>query len=402
MNQLVFLVGGRGTRLGSLTAENPKPLLTVGGLPFLDYLIDNAARYGFTNILLLAGYLGKEFESRYQAMGRERGLTIDCLIEPEPAGTGGALLHAADRLADKFILCNGDSFFDINLLDLGLIDAGEDWLAKIALRQVEDGSRYGGIARQGERVVAFVERGDSGPALINGGIYLMRRQILDLIGPLPCSLERDVFPQLATQGRLFGRDYKAFFIDIGIPSDFAAAQDLVPAHVLRPAAFLDRDGVLNHDYGYVHRPEDFHWKDGAISAIKALNDAGFLVFVVSNQAGVARGYYDEEQVRLLHRWMSNVLALHGAHIDRYYFCPHHPDGVLPDYAIDCGCRKPQPGMIEQAFREWSIDRRSSLLIGDKPWDIAAAETAGIRGYLWEGDDLSEFVQTTVICQTTVI
>ncbi|RDV04734.1 D-glycero-alpha-D-manno-heptose-1,7-bisphosphate 7-phosphatase [Undibacter mobilis] len=147
----------------------------------------------------------------------------------------------------------------------------------------------------------------------------------------------------------------------------------------RPAAFLDRDGVLNVDREYVHRADQLTWIDGVPEAIRLLNDAGFLVIVVTNQSGVARGFYDEAAVAALHAHMRGYLAARGAHIDAFYYCPHHPDGKVAAYTMRCDCRKPGTGMFEQAARDWPIDRARSFMIGDKDIDIAAATAFGIRG-----------------------
>lgn len=162
----------------------------------------------------------------------------------------------------------------------------------------------------------------------------------------------------------------------------------------RPAAFLDRDGVLNVDKGYLFRSEEFEWIPGAIEAVKRLNDLGYLVFVVTNQSGVARGYYGEADVARLHDWMNGELARHGAHIDRFYYCPHYTEGPASGYVRACECRKPLPGLILAAFAEWDIDREKSFLIGDKDSDMAAAAAAEIRGYKFAAGDLAEFLQTS--------
>ena len=147
----------------------------------------------------------------------------------------------------------------------------------------------------------------------------------------------------------------------------------------RPAAFLDRDGVLNVDHGYAHRPDQLEWIAGAPDAVRLLNEAGYYVFVITNQSGVARGYYEETAVHQFHAHMQDALRAQGAHIDAFYYCPHHPDGVIKELAIRCRCRKPEPGMLEQAARDWPIDLDRSFLIGDKDDDLAAANTFHIRG-----------------------
>ena len=160
----------------------------------------------------------------------------------------------------------------------------------------------------------------------------------------------------------------------------------------RPALFLDRDGVLNEDQGYVHRWEDFRWIAGAREAVAAFNRAGWLVVVVTNQSGVGRGYYTEADMHALHAQMSEALAETGAHIDAFYFCPHHPDAAEAVYRHpDPPDRKPNPGMILRALADWPIDKARSVLVGDKRSDLEAAQRAGVRALHFRGGDLSRFL-----------
>ena len=162
----------------------------------------------------------------------------------------------------------------------------------------------------------------------------------------------------------------------------------------RPAAFLDRDGVLNVDPGYTHKPDQLEWIAGAPEAVRMLNDVGYYVFVITNQSGVARGYYEEATVHQFHAHMQDALQAQGAHIDAFYYCPHHPDGTVKDLAVRCRCRKPGTGMLEQAAREWPIDLSRSFLIGDKDDDMAAAAAFKIHGIKFDSkaDSLMELVR----------
>jgi len=162
---------------------------------------------------------------------------------------------------------------------------------------------------------------------------------------------------------------------------------------LRPALFLDRDGVLNEDSGYVHRWEDFRWIPGAREAIADFVAAGWWVIVVTNQAGVARGYYAEADVRRLHHQVNRSLAEVGARIDAFYYCPHHPDAVVARYRDpDPLDRKPNPGMLLKALAEWPINRERSIMVGDNDSDLEAARRAGVLGLKFEGGNLKQFLE----------
>jgi D,D-heptose 1,7-bisphosphate phosphatase len=396
VTQAVCLVGGRGTRLGSLTDSTPKPLLEVGGRPFLDYQVHEARRFGLTRLLLLSGYQSGEIERRYDGQ-RFGQLTVDVVPEPEPAGTAGALVNAADRLDEAFFLLNGDSYFDFNWLSLATALKNQkegDWTLHAALATGIEGSRYGRVQLDGSRVRGFQEKGASSEP-INAGIYLVKRRLLESIKAVPCSLERDILPALAADGQLLGMAARGSFIDIGIPADFERAQELLPAFMHRPAAFLDRDGVLNRDDGYVHKPQDIVWMDGAIEAVRWLNEQGFYVFVITNQGGIAHGYYEESHVHELHDWMQQEMQRHGAHIDAFEHCPYHPDGVVERYRQESEFRKPQPGMILKLQREWTTDPARSFVVGDRDSDVAAAIAAGVAGYKFEDGNLLSFIRERI-------
>ena len=158
----------------------------------------------------------------------------------------------------------------------------------------------------------------------------------------------------------------------------------------RPALFLDRDGVINVDHSYIFRREDFVWVDGAQDVIRRFNEMGWWVFVVTNQSGIARGFYTEEQMQALHDWMIAELGHAGARIDRIYHCPFHEDGTIPRYTKDSYDRKPKPGMLIRAMTDFPVIKERSLLIGDKQADLDAAKAAGIRGFLFTGGDLAAF------------
>lgn len=225
MSQCVILVGGLGTRLGEAARLTPKPMLEVAGRPFLEYLLAKAARHGFREVLLLAGHRAEVIETwlTEAAVAAWLGVEIAVAREPAPLGTAGALAHARGRLASDFLLVNGDTWFDFDWsgLTLGSADAA------LALRQVAPADRYETIVLDGGRVREIRPRQpDLAEGQINGGVYRLRRQALDGVEGV-ASLEAEVLPRLAREGRLAGQSFDGAFIDIGIPESLQAAQALL-------------------------------------------------------------------------------------------------------------------------------------------------------------------------------
>ena len=399
--QCVILVGGLGTRLGEKTKTTPKPLLEVGGAPFVEILFGEARRRGFDEFLLLAGYRSDVVE----AFLRERDIEarfncrVEMSVEPAPLGTGGALVHAGEKLREEFLLLNGDTWFDFNWLDVVFQARRDGAEGAMALREIARADRYETIELKGSLIRAVRPRSEAaGSALINGGVYYLTRRALER-GASPSSLEGDIFPELVRRKALRGYRYSGFFIDIGVPASLAAAEDLAPRQRRRAAVFFDRDGVLNLDHGYVHAPDQVQWVPGAKEAVKLVNDLGCYAFVVTNQAGVAKGLYPEQAIGALHDWMAKELADIGAAIDDWRYCPYHPEGVVADYRAAHPWRKPAPGMIADLFAHWPIRRDGSFLVGDKASDIEAAEAAGIPGHLFEAGDLCAFVRERLAAVT---
>ena len=407
LSQAVILVGGLGTRLGELTARTPKPLLPVAGRPFVEHLLQEVSRYGFRKATLLAGRFGDQVRATYDGQVIF-DLAVDVVVEPSPMGTGGALAFAAAeaRLDPEFLLMNGDSWIDMDLVRLV-----RNWeaarterpgtRAQLLLQTVPDAARYGTVAAKDGLVTVFQEKSPertNRPGQINAGVYVLDRTILkDVPIDRATSLETDILPKLVADGQVVSVSAPkgSYFIDIGLPDTYLRADEELMRHRRRPAIFLDRDGTLNVDRGYTHKITDLSWQPDARQAVKYANDAGYYVFVVTNQAGVARGLYQESDVIAFHAEMQSQLYEIGAHVDAFEWCPFHVDGTVAAYRQDSRRRKPSPGMIEDLVAVWPVDISRSLLIGDSPDDMKAAEAAGLVGIRYTCGSLLDLVQAQI-------
>jgi D,D-heptose 1,7-bisphosphate phosphatase len=311
------------------------------GRSLLWWLLREFSRFGVTDVLLLTDQSVADPPANLP-----RQIRITQSLVPSGAGSGGALFHVRDQLQDRFLLSDGRGLFHWNLAFL--------------LRNA--------VANQ-PGVIGYLAAHDT-------GITLFRKKLVDHLQPV-CSLEADVLPDLKARGLLLATNEKNV---------------VLPAPFTRRALFLDRDGVLNIDHGYVGSHDRFEWTDGALDAIRWATDAGWHVFVVTNQSGVARGLYTEDTVRALLDWMSEQARAAGGTIDDVRFCPFHPDATLEAYRQDHPWRKPMPGMLIDLMHAWGLDPKRAVMVGDQQTDMEAAAAAGIAGHLFPGGNLLSFIR----------
>ena len=369
IDQAIILCGGKGSRLKKLTKKIPKPLLRVYKKPFIEYQIENLARHGIKEIYLLCCYKHYLFKKKYHKKIFFNSKII-CINEKKPRGTGGGLKLLKNKLNRYFLVMNGDTIFDINYLDLFLRFNKKNY-AGIATTN-NTGSRFGKIEKSKSN--------------INAGIYIFNKKIFKFFNKSMISLENDIFPKLVKinkiQSIFYNKD-KHNFLDIGIPSDFKKSHKKIIKSYIKPAAFLDRDGVINEDYGYVNKISNFKWKNGIFELIKFLNDNNYFVFVISNQSGIGRGYYSQKSVDTLHNWVQKRINKEGSHIDKFYIAPYYW-GNKKFKIKDKRLRKPNTGMIDLAQKEWKIDKRKSFVVGDQETDRLLALRTNLKFYKVDG------------------
>ena len=372
--QVVILAGGLGTRLRDVVQDLPKPMADIHGKPFLEYLLKLLVQNGYHNFLFLVGYKN-EIIKDYFGDESKFGVNIDYSDEEVPLGTGGALFNAWDKLSDEFFVINGDTFFDVQyqILEDFIKSRKPDIL--IALRYSNDLSRYGIIEIDDNyKIRSFVEKGkipnDRVDGYINGGIYFIRKKILEPYywdwkkGTI--SLEKDILPELTKKYQSYGLPIGGKFIDIGIPEDYFKAREIIPKVLQqkrKPAVFVDRDGTIIEDHGYVHGT-DLVFIEKTIEFLKREKESGKYIIIVTNQAGVAKGMFSEEESIKTTEYVMEQLKKAGIEVDGYYYCPYHPDGIVEKYRKISLLRKPEPGMILKACEDYKVSLKSSMMIGN--------------------------------------
>jgi D,D-heptose 1,7-bisphosphate phosphatase len=397
--QLIILAGGRGTRMGELARQLPKPMLPIAGKPLLEHQIELARRYGITDVILLTGHLGDVIED-YFGDGSRFGVRIRYHREELPLGTAGALKEIEDWIEDDFLVFYGDIVMDVALDRLIAFHAAHHPLATLVVHPNNHPHDSDLLAMDATgRITAFYPKPrpstDYYRNLVNAALYVLSPEILTAIprGQF-ADLGRDVFAGLVHAGQsVFGYNTPEYLADVGTPARFHKVEaDLISGKVAgqnrrhsRPAVFLDRDGVLNVERGHITRAENLDLLPGVARAIRQINEAGYLAVVVTNQPGVAKGYFSEEELERIHARLETLLGQEHAWLDRIYYCPHHPekgfDDERPELKVACLCRKPEPGMIYRAVEELNIDLGRSFLVGDRTVDIAAGANAGLTTIL---------------------
>jgi histidinol-phosphate phosphatase family protein len=401
MIQVVVLAGGSGTRLKAVTGALPKPLARANGRPLLDLQLTLFASNGVQEVLVLTGY-GADQIASYCGDGSAWGLSVRCVPEPHSLGTAGAVSHAKSLLASEFMVIYGDTVFDFDLARITAVHRSGDQMATLLLHPNDHPHDSDLVEVDGsDRIVAFhpYPRVDQPclPNLVNAGVYVLSRHILDWWEGLPerPDFGKHVFPHLLESGQyLQGYRSPEYIKDAGTPDRLSqVSKDLASGRVARQslreptsAVFLDRDGTINQEKeGRVVRPEDMQLITGAGAAIARLNASDYRTVVVTNQAVVARGDCSEETLQLIHNCMETLLGAQKAFIDRIYYCPHIPERGFPgertDLKIRCGCRKPEIGMLTRAASDLNLELRSSWMVGDSTGDVETAHRAGLKSIL---------------------
>ena len=370
---LVILAGGKGSRIKSLIKDRPKPMAIFNNKPFLEYIIQFYSKYIFRNIFILTGYKSKSIYKKFE--NKNYNFTnIKCLRESRPLGTGGALSLLKRKKINDFILINGDTFIDVDLNKL-IKSCNKNSFGALTLiknKSYKSNKKLTALNLKGKKLFYQQKTG-----LMNAGVYFFKKKILKFIKNKNLSLENDILPKLIENGKISGIKTNKFFIDIGVPKNFKNANKVLLKNFKKPAAFLDRDGVINYDSGYVHKIKDFKFRPNVIKGLKFLKEKDYYVFIITNQAGIGKGIYTINQFYKLQNDIKIILQKKNIFFDYVNFCPYHPKAKIKKYKRKTELRKPGNLMIKQIYRNWHINMKKSFMIGDKLTDKICARKSNL-------------------------
>ena len=409
------MAGGKGTRIASIQQDVPKPMIKILGKPVLQYQIENLKQYGLTDIILVIGHLGHVIQ-RYFGDGKAFGVNISYFIEDQPLGTAGALFKM--NLKEDFLLLFGDVIFDIDFnrfiefhithkawASLIAHPNGHPFDSSLLVTEKLPPLKEGDLPRDTGKVVSWLTKEDKRVYYqnkVNAGIQILSADLLDFTQKKRIAiddnlekidLDRDLLKANIKSEKIFAYSTPEYIKDMGTPERFYEVENDIRTGKVKAknlskkqkAIFLDRDGTINKSNGFITSPDQFELIDGVCEAIKMINSSGYLAIVITNQPVIARGEVSFETLRAIHDKMETELGQKGAYVDGIYYCPHHTDkgfiGERLAYKCNCNCRKPKPGMLLQAAKDFNIDLSNSYMIGDSENDLQAGRAAGCNTLL---------------------
>lgn len=395
----VILAGGLATRMGELCLDTPKPMTMLCGKPVLLHQLEALKNEGISDFIFLVGHLSEKITDFF-GNGSAFGVSISYFHEKEPLGTAGALFKIKPE--EDFLLCNGDLVFNFSLRSMLAFHRKNKALATLFVHPNSHPHDSALIeANRNGKITKILQKHESKSTcrnLCNAGLHIISPKLLemfDLKGK--ANLDRDIIEPAISTGRIYAYRSFEYVSDMGTPERLSKVErdliDKVPERrhkdKVQKAVFLDRDGTINIHKGFITFPDEIELIPYAADAIKAFRAAGYLVIVITNQPVIARGDCSKEELEKIHGRLEMLLGKEGAFLDDIYYCPHHPDsgfdGEIKELKIKCTCRKPSPGLILQAQKDYNINLSQSFMVGDSEADYEAGKAAGCTPILLSDD-----------------
>lgn len=396
--EAVIMAGGKGTRLHSVAADIPKPMVPILGRPVLEYQIESLKKSGIRDIILVIGHLGEQIK-RYFTDGRQWGVHIDYLQEERPLGTAGSLFYLKDRIKDDFIVVFGDLLLDIEWNRfMGFHKTNK---ASLTLYGHPNAHPYDSdviVADQNGKIVRIEPKNTKRDSyyhnFVNAGAYCISPKILSgICTPKKLDLEKNIIADNIGRGNIYAYRATEYIKDMGTPERLQIVTEDIRSGIVRAknlkykqkAIFLDRDGTINKWKNFLNSVEQFELFPNVANGIKRANRSKYITIVATNQPVIARGECTFEELDRIHMKMEMELGKKGAYLDDIFFCPHHPNkgfpGEIPELKRYCMCRKPGIGMLTKAAMKYNISLNDSWYIGDTTVDVQTGINAGMHTIL---------------------
>ena len=384
---LVILAGGEGTRIKKFLKGIPKPLYKFNRVPFLQLLLNNFSKYPFENIYILCGYKADKI---YKIFHNQtiNFIKIRCFVEKKPLGTGGALRKLKKVIKNDFFLTNGDSICDVKINEFFFKLKLVNTIFLTKNLSYKSNKKLSNLSINKKNKILFVKNSN----MMNAGIYFFKKKILKKINSKTFSIEEEIIPNLIKKNDLNGIYVNSFFIDIGTQDNLIKANKILPVFFKRPAVFFDRDGVINHDNHYVYKIRDFKFKKNVLIALEYLIKKKYYIFVVTNQAGIAKKKFSLNKFFELHKYLKYYLNQKYINFDSVEYCPYHKDALISRFKKVSIYRKPNNGMIKKIKRNWFIQDKKSFFIGDQISDKKCAKKSKLY-FEYSKDDLFKQIKT---------
>ncbi len=391
--QAIILAGGKGTRLGALTHEVPKPMIEIAGKPILEHQVLLCKRYGITEFIFIVNHLHASISS-YFGKGEKWGVSIDYYIEEMPLGTVGGIKAIESKLTETFLVLYGDVMVNMDLHRLLAFHRSKNSEATLVVHPNDHPYDSDlAVMDSDDKMVAFISKPHDANQfyqnLVNAGLYVFEPTVLQYLeANKKADFGKDIFPQWVNTLPVYGYNTTEYLKDMGTPDRLQKVTDDFVSGKMercnfehrRGAIFFDRDGVLNEEVSFIFHPDQLALIPVATEAIQKVNTTEYIAIVVTNQSAVARNLVTEEGLREIHNKLETLLGRSHAKLDAIYYCPHHPHkgfvGENSALKIDCDCRKPKSGMLLQAQEKFNIDFKKSWIIGDTERDILAGKNVG--------------------------
>jgi D,D-heptose 1,7-bisphosphate phosphatase len=378
---VVILAGGRGSRIKKITNNIPKALIKFNNKPLLTLILNNISKYSFKKIYILAGYKGakiyKKYNSKYFNFNK-----VECIIEKKRLGTFGALVNIKKKLTKNFIVINGDTIFNANLESLKNSDLKKELVMFLTKKHsYKENKKLTNLGIKKNKIIFYSKK----DKYINSGTYLLSKKIFNKRFLNKSSLENDIISKLIEERKISGYVQNKKLIDVGTSKNLIYANKNIKKLLEKPAIFFDRDGVINYDYGYVYKYSNFKFRHNVIKALKFLTKKNIYLFIITNQAGIAKGYFKKKDFYNLHIKIKDYLIKKKIYINDIKFSPYHVNGIIKKYSKNSGYRKPGNLMIKELFKSWIVLKNKSFMIGDQITDKRAAQRSNLYFEYVEND-----------------